>query len=369
MNEIMKAYEELEATYNPTGQEKKEEGITAPPLNQIQRAFSLLDTLDIPPQKWIVEDIIPEASVNVLYSSAGVGKTFIAPYLCMCVATGKPWLGHPVIQSPILWVDGDMGHQNCMRRLRMIAKGIDINLQSKTFDDDLIKNTHIMTAQTWKPNGMEQPNLYTGTGLDRIQAYVQTYGIGVTVFDTMRMFTMGMRENDSDQVSDMFHRLKNFRDETGCSVLLLHHANKGGAQWRGSTDIPCDIDLMLSLEKNKDTGEYIIQTPKMRLSSDQSVCYYMNFSGEKDDPIVTFTQSAITEQEEKVSRLESLRNQVMDAIKTNNGINRTNLLTALNIKRKSQREDELDTVLAQLLADQIIKVNVTGNRNRKYSLL
>lgn len=366
-DEVLKAFQQLLENY-PTGQEKEKEGNT-PPQNT-KWSFNPFDTIDIPAQTWTVENLLPTATVTLLYSDPGIGKTYIGQNLLLSIASGKPWFGRFVTQSPVLWIDGDMGHYGALRRMRQSLLGFQPDYD--TAKQDYLNDIHILTAESWDRSGYPQPNLCDRGTLIPVQDYILAHGIKFCAFDTLRAFTQGMDENSSKEVTTIFSNLKSIRDVTGCSFLLLHHANKGGTgqkSYRGSTSFSGDLDTVLTLEKKAD-GERILKTVKARYSDYQSINFFMTFTGqEKNNTAVTFQLSSITEQEEKESRLESLRNQVMDAIKTTNGINRTNLLTALNIKRKSQREDELDTALAQLLAEKIIKVTVTGNSNRKYSLL
>lgn len=348
MNEIMKAYEELEATYNPTGQDKKEEGIS--PLPNIKWSFDPFDTIDIPEQTWTVDNLLPTSTITLLYSDPGIGKTYIGQNLLLSIASGRPWLGRSVTQSPVLWIDGDMGHYGALRRMRQSLLGFQPDYDTNR--QDYLNNIHILTAESWARAEYPQPNLCDNNSLQPIQNYIIEYDIKFCAFDTLRAFTPGMDENSSKEVTDIFRNLKSIRDVTGCSFLLLHHANKGGTgnkSYRGSTSFSGDLDTVLALaekDKSKDDGERILETVKARYSDKQKIDFIMTFTGqEKNNTAVTFQLSSISEQEEKVSRLESLRNQIKDAIKANPNISQKELLEKLNIKRNTPRESEFEEAI------------------------
>ena len=49
--------------------------------------------LEIPDQRWIVDQFIPVGEVTSLYGAGGEGKTLVAHQLALCLAAGIPWLG------------------------------------------------------------------------------------------------------------------------------------------------------------------------------------------------------------------------------------------------------------------------------------
>lgn len=57
-----------------------------------------LDGVEIPAQRWLVQDWLPVGYVTALYGDGGVGKTLLAQQLATATAAGKPWLGLDVMK-------------------------------------------------------------------------------------------------------------------------------------------------------------------------------------------------------------------------------------------------------------------------------
>src|SRR5215469_15973162 len=53
------------------------------------------------PSAYVVDTLIAEASVCIAVGDSGLGKSPWAYQLGMCVASGKPFLGHPVKQGRV----------------------------------------------------------------------------------------------------------------------------------------------------------------------------------------------------------------------------------------------------------------------------
>ena len=54
----------------------------------------------LPPPEWLVEGLIPEASLVVPFGPPKAGKTFIVLSWSLHVAAGLPWFGRAVKQAP-----------------------------------------------------------------------------------------------------------------------------------------------------------------------------------------------------------------------------------------------------------------------------
>jgi predicted transcriptional regulator len=100
--------------------------------------------------------------------------------------------------------------------------------------------------------------LDTPEGLDAISVWVTENEVEVVVCDTQRRLTPGLKENESDDMAKLAGNVAELRRRTGVTVILLHHARKGGKDSdpmmmaRGSGDILAAVDGALYLERRKD---------------------------------------------------------------------------------------------------------------------
>ena len=54
---------------------------------------------------FVIDDLIAEGSVNLGLGNSGIGKSPLCYQMALCVASGKPFLGHPVKQGRVLYLD------------------------------------------------------------------------------------------------------------------------------------------------------------------------------------------------------------------------------------------------------------------------
>src|SRR6266508_4627837 len=82
--------------------------------------------LDIKPRGMVLDPIIPEKGLAMLYGTRGTGKTFIALGIGYAVATGGQFLNWQAPQPRrVLLIDGEMPAAALRDRLRSIAAGAD----------------------------------------------------------------------------------------------------------------------------------------------------------------------------------------------------------------------------------------------------
>src|SRR5258708_36203667 len=94
--EIMETIEDVEAI------EAARIGFT---LDQLEKS------LQENPVSYLVEGLLPADDVHVAVGDSGLGKTPWAYQLGLCVAEGKPFLGHQVRKSRVVYYDLENGYQ------------------------------------------------------------------------------------------------------------------------------------------------------------------------------------------------------------------------------------------------------------------
>ena len=71
----------------------------------------------LPPEEWVVEQIIKPGSISIFFGDPGCKKTFSLLDLGTHVASGEEWLGRKVRQGKVLYLDEDMGKNELHARI------------------------------------------------------------------------------------------------------------------------------------------------------------------------------------------------------------------------------------------------------------
>jgi RecA-family ATPase len=212
-------------------------GIKGSPEDWMAYRFGKMWTLDTIPKKaqpidWIVYQMLPRRSLAMFYGLPGHAKSLIVMDMCMCAAAGKPWLGRGEFwtkKSKILWMDVDQGSDVMNERL--------IAMHAVHGVPDMVFNYY-----SFPTRGL---NLSRYEDVEDVIKLVKELGSEVVVFDTFKRVAGDISENSSD-IDLVLGAFRRVMSETGCSVIAIHHANKGDGEgqtrMRGSTAIAGGVD-------------------------------------------------------------------------------------------------------------------------------
>lgn len=190
-----------------------------------------------PPPTFLIDRHIPDVSVGFLYSAPGVGKSFLALDMALCIAHGlETWQGDKVTTDPA-------------------KRGVVYIAAEGSFDLGLrIKAWH--AARGLEPG--DAPFYVIETTIDFMQPEdvaklvrtVRSVGCAVAfvVVDTVSRAMPGADENAQKDMTLFVRACDAVRDQFKCAVLGVHHASKSG-DLRGSTVLRGAGDFVMRLEK------------------------------------------------------------------------------------------------------------------------
>jgi hypothetical protein len=193
--------------------------------------YNAADAFKPPPEReWCVRDLLPRRTLNLLAGDPGSKKTLLALDLAVCVALGKPWLGRPVTQSPVLVIDEETGKPRLWARIHASLLAHDATPETPF---------HYMSLPNFDLRDPDEC-------YQLLQA-AESVKAGLIVIDALADVIRGSDENSVRAVHPFFIHMRYIAEATHSAVLILHHNNKSGS-FRGSSIMSAGVDLLLSIE-------------------------------------------------------------------------------------------------------------------------
>jgi hypothetical protein len=198
-----------------------------------ERRFTFLTAEEIvsqPPPTWLVEGLIVEDSLAVLYGPPGAGKSFVAQELALSVAAGRPSLGRKVLQGDVAYVYAE-GGGGMPQRLRAWRK-----------DRGRLPLRFFGLA---RPVDMPEAEEVQALIEDMKDAEISP---ALIVIDTLARCFGGGNENVQQDMNAFVRGCDALRRAfPGAAVLVVHHTGWDTSRERGSNALRAASDTMISL--------------------------------------------------------------------------------------------------------------------------
>jgi putative DNA primase/helicase len=194
-----------------------------------------LFALDIKPRGMVLEPIIPEKGLAMLYAARGTGKTHVALGIAYAVATGSSFLKwRAPAARRVLLIDGEMPAAALRERLQHISAG-----------ETPIPATLRILAGDLVEHGIG--NLASPLVQAELEPWLD--GVELLILDNLSSLA-AVPENDGDSWAPLQQWLLRLR-RRGLSVLIVHHAGKSGGQ-RGTSRREDVLDTSIRLHRPGD---------------------------------------------------------------------------------------------------------------------
>jgi hypothetical protein len=205
-----------------------------------------------PPRQWLIPAILPKEGIALIFGPSGCGKSFLTMAWSLCIASGRSWLGHPVLQGPVAYIAGE-GSFSIGPRLRAWKHHHQFSGDSgvRWFDEAL---------------ALQDAGNYN----DLVTAFLEDFEEPpvLVVVDTLSRCSGGADENSNTDMAKVIAAADMLQQRFHCTVLLVHHAGKdrdrgprGASALVGNTETiievaPTDEGCRVICYKQKDATRF-----------------------------------------------------------------------------------------------------------------
>lgn len=221
---------------------------TAPPRRRgdkgprIRPLGDLLNDETINPRQQLCGPWLLERGFSMVFAPTGVGKSWFAMGVAAAVAGGGSF-GHWSAREPrrVLYIDGEMDMSDLKGRFQGII-GAALNGRA-----ELIGQNVILYARHDQPEGDTSfPDFGSEDYTERILQRIRTVRPDLVILDNLSTLAT-VDDTNAASAWDPFLKLLQRIRGTGAAVLVVHHANKGGETYNGSSKIPVMFDALVRL--------------------------------------------------------------------------------------------------------------------------
>lgn len=158
-------------------------------------------------QNYLIEGLLPDRSIGLLVGDSGLGKSPLVYQAGLCIASGKPFLGHPVRQGRVLVLD----FENGLSQVDGILDGLQAHLGLDRVPEDDLFLWNINDAHSLSPIGM-----------------VEEVSPSLTIIDSLTGLYPDIEEKNKNATT-RFQEFRKLMSKCGTSILALHHIRKPSA--------------------------------------------------------------------------------------------------------------------------------------------
>lgn len=309
-----------------------------------------------PPVEWVVSGFLEVGTCMLFVADGGTGKSFTIMDMLIDICLGNIWLAPPdskvvpigqfIVQFDsrktkrciVVYFNQDTGRNEFHRRLERLAKA-----RNGSLKDFIIIDTSI--------------DLTNGSHKKEIRRFLKSLSADgshvVAVFDTLTSCSGGIDENKVQDVKPVMEFLaEELAHIDGHTIIPLHHTQKNGNRFRGSSHLKNAVDSVINLERTGKVSSIIID--KNRCETITTFKFTLVREGDR----AYFVEVTQTPKEAKADIIE----ETVKSLLVNSELNQKQVLDKVREKIPGAGKDAIKDVLKRLKDDKAIK-SWTGKRN------
>ena len=216
------------------------------------QTFSLQNLNDISDTQWLLEDIIPNESLIILYGPSGCGKTFIALDISLHIAHNKPWKKQSVVKTGIIIYCIGEGIHGIANRIKSWH-----NYNKCSLDAPFVI-LPIEAISFSEPENIDKMI----TTLEQIKEEYDL-PISMIIIDTLSKASVGYDENSSKDMGQFLYNFDIIKKYFNTTIMFVHHSGKNSNRgMRGSSYLLGTVDTAIQVENMNET--ILVQIEKQK---------------------------------------------------------------------------------------------------------
>lgn len=210
------------------------------------KLWSLDDVFDLDPPEYIMDYWLLKGGKTVVWGKYGSGKSLLSLEWSIHLALGRDWSGYEISEPvKVLYIYAE-GASNLQERVAAW-----VNAHGFITVSNLLAATEGRLQFLDVDPGEPDINLKDEKVVERIRETVGAFQPDLIIFDPVAKLWPGIDNNIEAEVGAMLQTVDAVRQ--GATALIVTHARKDQASYRGVTTLPDLVDVMASIEKITET--------------------------------------------------------------------------------------------------------------------
>ena len=214
----------------------------------------------VPPDE-LVEDLLVNRNISILYGDSNSGKTFFAISLACAISQGALWFGKRTEAGMVVYLATE-APETVKARVQAHQKHFQVSID------------HLLILQV--PVNFHEGDHDVNRIIELIRSEEQRNDIKckLIIGDTLARISAGANENSGTDMGPIMARFDYLMSSINTAVLIVHHSGKDAAKGgRGWSGIRAHIDTEIEVTESKDQRKATV-TKQRALSSKGEVLYF-----------------------------------------------------------------------------------------------
>lgn len=207
------------------------------------------DFANLEPPAWRIDSVLPDNALSLIFGKQSTYKSFVALAWCLHIASGSPWLGHPVIQGHVIYIAAEGGF-GLFKRIR----AWEADNPTADFKPRFRAIPHRVDLRS--PADLGDLTLALREQLDDQPALI--------VVDTWSRNTPGANENSAEDTSAAVARLDEIRETFNTGVVVVHHSGHENNRERGSSALAAAADCRWETDGKPNQSTILLRNHKQK---------------------------------------------------------------------------------------------------------